>query len=124
MIGIVAQRLTRKLCEHCKEPYEPEEFERKLLSIPDGETPILYRAKGCNKCNGVGYKGRLAILETLRFTAEMDDLLLEGASQHALLEKAIENGFSTMSQSGIRWVLRGKTTLEEISRVVNLTELL
>ncbi len=66
----------------------------------------------------------MAILETLRFTAEMDDLLLEGASQHALLEKAIENGFSTMSQSGIRWVLRGKTTLEEISRVVNLTELL
>jgi len=124
IIGIVAQRLARKLCEHCKEPYEPEDFEKGLLSIPEDERTILYKAKGCDQCNGVGYKGRLAVLETLRFTSEMDDLLLEGASQHALLEKAVANGFSTMAQSGIRWVKQGKTTLEEISRVVNLTELL
>ncbi|BCN93933.1 type II secretion system protein E [Thiomicrorhabdus immobilis] len=124
MIGIVAQRLARKLCKYCKEHYEPEDFERKLLSISDGDNYTLFKAKGCDKCNGVGYKGRLAVLETLRFTSDMDELLLEGASQHALLEKAIENGFSTMAQSGIRWVKQGETTLEEISRVVNLTELL
>ncbi|WP_029408084.1 GspE/PulE family protein [Thiomicrorhabdus sp. Milos-T2] len=124
MIGIVAQRLARKLCKHCKESYEPEEFEKNLLSISEGDNYKLYKAKGCDKCNGVGYKGRLAVLETLRFTSEMDELILEGASQHALLEKAIENGFSTMAQSGIRWVKQGETTLEEISRVVNLTELL
>jgi len=124
MIGIVAQRLARKLCEHCKEPYEPEEFEKNLLSIEVDEQYQLYKSKGCNKCNGVGYKGRLAVLETLRFTSEMDELFLEGASQHALLDKAIENGFSTMAQSGIRWVKQGKTTLDEISRVVNLTELI
>jgi general secretion pathway protein E/type IV pilus assembly protein PilB len=124
MIGIMAQRLARKLCEHCKEPYEPEEFEKQLLSFEPNDEYQLYKAKGCEKCGGVGYKGRLAVLETLRFTSEMDDLFLEGASQHALLEKAIENGFSTMAQSGIRWVKKGKTTLEEISRVVNLTELL
>lgn len=123
LIGIVAQRLARKLCDHCKEPYEPEEYEKKLLSIPKKKSCILYKAKGCEYCGGVGYRGRLAILETLRFTSEMDELLLEGASQHALLEKAMENGFSTMSQSGIRWVKNGKTTLEEISRVVNLTDL-
>lgn len=124
MIGIVAQRLARKLCKHCKTSYEPEPFERKLLAISEGEHYELYKAKGCKKCSGVGYKGRLAVLETLRFTSEMDDLFLEGASQHALLDKAIENGFSTMAQSGIRWVKQGHTTLEEISRVVNLTELL
>lgn len=124
MIGIVAQRLARKLCKHCKISYDPEPFERKLLAISEGESYELYKAKGCEKCNGVGYKGRLAVLETLRFTSEMDDLFLEGASQHALLDKAIENGFSTMAQSGIRWVKQGHTTLEEISRVVNLTELL
>lgn len=124
MIGIVAQRLARKLCKHCKTSYEPEPFERQLLAISEGEHCELYKAKGCEKCNGVGYKGRLAVLETLRFTSEMDDLFLEGASQHALLDKAIENGFSTMAQSGIRWVKQGHTTLEEISRVVNLTELL
>lgn len=124
MIGIVAQRLARKLCKHCKTSYEPEPFERQLLALSEGENYELYKAKGCEKCNGVGYKGRLAVLETLRFTSEMDDLFLEGASQHALLDKAIENGFSTMAQSGIRWVKQGHTTLEEISRVVNLTELL
>lgn len=124
LIGIVAQRLARKLCKHCKEPYEPEDFEKQLLSISKSEASQLFKAKGCDKCNGVGYKGRLAVLETLRFTSEMDELLLEGASQHALLDKAIENGFSTMAQSGVRWVKQGETTLEEISRVVNLTELL
>ncbi|NPA71566.1 MAG: Flp pilus assembly complex ATPase component [Gammaproteobacteria bacterium] len=123
IIGIIAQRLARKLCEHCKEPYQPEEFEQQLLSIPSEEDATLYRAKGCDKCSDVGYKGRLAVLETLRFTTEMDELLLEGASQHALLEKAKENGFSTMAQSGLRWVRQGQTTLEEISRIVNLTEL-
>lgn len=124
LVGIVAQRLARKLCKHCKERYEPEDFEKQLLSISEGDKVKLYKAKGCDKCNGVGYKGRFAVLETMRFTTEMDELLLEGASQQAILEKAIENGFSTMAQSGIRWVKQGETTLEEISRVVNLTELL
>ena len=123
IIGIIAQRLARKLCIHCKTPYQPEEFERQLLSIPEDNNVQLYKSKGCDKCNGIGYKGRLAVLETLRFTSEMDELLLDGASQHALLDKAIQNGFSTMAQSGIRWVRQGETTLEEISRVVNLTEL-
>ena len=124
IIGIIAQRLARKLCVYCKEPYEPEEFEKQLLSIPESETPMLYRATGCDQCNNVGYKGRVAVLETLRFTPEMDELLLEGATQHAILEKAVENGFSTMIQSGIRWVKKGETSLEEISRIVNLTDLL
>ncbi|VAW47830.1 Type II secretion system protein E [hydrothermal vent metagenome] len=124
IIGIIAQRLARKLCVYCKEPYEPEDFERQLLSMSDTDDYTLYRAAGCDQCNNVGYKGRLAVLETLRFTSEMDELLLDGASQHDLLEKAVKNGFSTMVQSGIRWVKQGETSLEEISRIVNLTDLL
>jgi len=124
IIGIIAQRLARKLCAYCKEPYEPEEFEKQLLSFTESDNQTLYRASGCDQCNNVGYKGRLAVLETLRFTPEMDELLLEGASQKALLDKAVENGFSTMAQSGIRWVKQGQTSLEEISRIVNLTDLL
>jgi len=123
IIGIVAQRLARKLCPHCKTPYHPEAFEKKLLGFDESETPTLYRAAGCDACHGVGYKGRLAILETLRFTDEMDAMLLEGESQHKILEQAIEQGFSTMTQSALRWVKLGETTLEEISRVVDLTEL-
>ncbi len=124
IIGIIAQRLARKLCVYCKEPYEPEEFEKQLLSIPESENMTLYRASGCDQCNNLGYKGRVAVLETLRFTQEMDDLLLDGASQHTILEKAVENGFSTMVQSGIRWVKQGQTSLDEIGRIVNLTDLL
>lgn len=123
IIGIVAQRLARKLCSNCKEPYHPEAFEKSLLGFSEDETPTLYKAKGCDACHHQGYKGRLAVLETLRFTEELDALLLDGHSQHEVLEKAIEQGFSTMTNSGLRWVKAGETTLDEISRVVDLTEL-
>lgn len=124
IIGIVAQRLVRKLCSQCKEPYQPESFEKKLLGLEADEEITLYHPKGCSKCNGVGYKGRLALLETMRFNGEMDDLLLEGASQHAILNKAKEKGFIDMAHAGINWVKKGDTTLDEVSRVVDLTELL
>lgn len=123
IIGIVAQRLVRKLCLKCKEAYEPEDFEKELLEFSRESKPILYRPNGCDVCHQQGYKGRLAILETLRFTEELDALLLDGASQKQVLDKAIEQGFSTMTYSGLRWVKAGETTLDEISRVVDLTEL-
>lgn len=123
IIGIMGQRLARKLCKECKEPYYPEEFEKELVGFSKQDNPTLYKAKGCSTCSGSGYKGRLAILETLRFSEEIDSLILDGASQHRILDKAIEQGFSTMLQSALRWVRSGETTLEEISRVVDLTEL-
>ncbi len=124
IVGVVAQRLTRKLCPKCKEPYEAEEYEKGLMGIANDESLTLYRAKGCPHCNDVGYKGRLAILETLRFNKEMDELLLAGASQGAILKEAIDQGFFTMTQSALSWVKQGETSIDEISRVVNLTELL
>lgn len=124
IIGIIAQRLARKLCKKCKEPYEAELYERQIMGIPQGEAVTLYKAKGCPECNNIGYKGRLAVLETMRFTSEMDEMLLAGESQHAILEQAIKQGFSTMAQSALRWVRQGETSIEEVSRVVNLTELL
>ncbi len=123
IIGIVAQRLARKLCVVCKEAYKPEDFEKELLGFSLESSPTLYKACGCSACDQTGYKGRLAILETLRFSAELDALLLDGSSQHKVLEKALEQGFSTMTNSALRWVRSGVITLEEISRVVDLTEL-
>ena len=124
IIGIMGQRLTRKLCVNCKQAYTPEEFERELVGFTkDSSSPTLYKAIGCDVCSGSGYKGRLAILETLRFTDELDELLLNGATQHQILDKALEQGYSTMLQSALRWVRSGSTTLDEISRVVDLTEL-
>jgi len=124
IIGIVAQRLVRKLCKYCKQPYEAEEIEKKLMGVPANDPLTLCTAVGCEHCNDTGYKGRLGLLETLRFNSEMDALLLDGASQTALLEVAYKNGFINMSQAGINWVKAGETTLDEISRVVDLTELI
>ncbi len=124
IIGIVAQRLARKLCPHCKQAYRPEEFEAHLVGLETYDNTVLYKAKGCVHCNHIGYKGRLAILETLRFTGEMDDMLLEGAPTSALLAQAKKQGFRTMAESAIAWVRKGETSLDEISRVVNLTELI
>lgn len=123
IIGIVAQRLVRKLCPECKVAYQPDEFEKQIMGYAPEENPTLYKPCGCDACNGIGYKGRLAVLETLRFSEEMDDLLLAGATQHELLEKAVSQGFNTMLYSALRWVKAGETTLDEISRVVDLTEL-
>jgi len=123
IIGIMAQRLTRRLCPHCREPYEPDAFEKKLVGFNDNEQVVLYKAKGCDLCGGVGFKGRLAVLETLRFNEELDDMLLGQASQHAMLEKALEQGYTSMLHNALRRIRAGETTLEEISRIVDLTEL-
>lgn len=124
VIGILAQRLARRLCPHCKEPYEPDGFEKRIVGSLENQSAMLYRATGCPACNGIGYKGRLAVLEILRFSKEMDDMLLEGASQHDILDKAIEQGFTDLLQNALRWVRSGDTTLDEISRIVDLTELI
>ncbi|MDX1346611.1 MAG: GspE/PulE family protein [Thiomicrorhabdus chilensis] len=124
IIGIIAQRLARKLCKKCKKPYEAEAFERQIMNIPNDESVTLYKAEGCPSCNNIGYQGRLAVLETLRFNSEMDEMLLAGESQHVILDTALKHGFSTMAQSALRWVRQGETSIEEVSRVVNLTELL
>jgi len=124
IVGVVAQRLTRKLCPKCKEPYQAEDYEKQLMGLSSSEALTLYRSKGCSHCNEIGYRGRLAILETLRFNKEMDEMLLAGAPQGEILNEAIDQGFFTMTQSALSWVRQGETSIEEISRVVNLTELL
>ncbi|RUM90393.1 MAG: secretion system protein E [Thiomicrospira sp.] len=123
VIGILAQRLARRLCPLCKEPYEPDGFEKRIVGFSENQSAMLFRATGCPACNGIGYKGRLAVLEILRFSKEMDDLLLEGASQHDILDKAVEQGFTDLLHNALRWVRSGDTTLDEISRIVDLTEL-
>ncbi|WP_044411249.1 GspE/PulE family protein [Thiomicrospira microaerophila] len=125
IIGILAQRLVRRLCSHCKAPYEPDAFEAQLVGFSATDIhQTLYKSKGCPHCNHVGYKGRLAVLETLRFTKEMDNLLLESAPANHLLSLAKKQGFRTLAESAVVWVRKGETTLDEINRIVDLSELL
>lgn len=123
LIGILGQRLVRKLCPDCKTPYHPEPFEKEILGIKPNEEVELYHSQGCDHCGGMGYKGRIAITETLRFSDELDELILAKASQHQIFEMATSQGFRPLLHNALKWVRSGDTTLEEISRVIDLTEL-
>ena len=123
IIGIVAQRLVRRLCPHCKETVIADDVERRLLGLAADEAPVsICRAIGCERCAHQGYKGRLAIMEILKMTAELDELTARRASSRELKNAARAAGFKGIIDDGMRRVLEGVTTLEEVGRVVDLTE--
>ena len=123
LIGIVAQRLVRVLCGHCKEPHEAGDIEKTLLGIAVDTPLTLYRPVGCPQCKGQGYKGRISIMELLRFDAGLDDLLSRSARSPEMLAYAKAHGFKTMAEDGLARVVAGTTALEEVARVVDLTQL-
>ncbi len=121
MIGILGQRLVRRLCEECKQPYAPGDAERRLLGLASNADATLHRPCGCRACGEQGYRGRFALLEVLRFDADMDDLIARRATQKELTEAAIDKGFRSLAADGARHALAGATSLEEVARVVDLT---
>ncbi len=122
IIGIIAQRLIRSLCMSCKEPYALGDLERGLLNlkITDKQKEI-YRPKGCAVCENQGYKGRIALQEVLHFDPDIDELIARKGTQRDLLRMALSKGFKTLADVGAGQVLDGLTSLEEMSRVVDLT---
>ena len=121
IIGIVAQRLVRRLCRHCKQAYAPEEAERKLLGISSSKPILLYREGSCEACNFLGYKGRLGVVEVLKINQELDEMIARVATRKEMHEAAINAGFKDLAEDATRHVLAGTTSLSEISRVVDLT---
>ena len=123
IIGIIAQRLVRRLCMHCRAPFEADALERRLLGVEgDGPAPTIYRAVGCERCAHQGYKGRIAIIELLKMTPALDELVARRVSSRELKTAAAAGGFHSLIDDGVRRVLEGVTTLEEVGRVVDLTE--
>ena len=122
LIGIIAQRLARKLCVECRESYAMGSLERGLLGLKAiDKQQSIYRAKGCRVCENIGYKGRLALVEILTFDSEMDDVLARKGSQSELLRVALSKGFKTLIDVGTSRILDGSSSLEEITRVVDLS---
>jgi type IV pilus assembly protein PilB len=118
---VLAQRLARRLCERCKEPYTPTE--EALASAhfpwePGQELPELYRPVGCAACSKTGYKGRLALHEVMPMSERLERLAVERASGEAIGKAAREEGMETLRSDGLAKVAMGLTTLEEIFRVV------
>ena len=116
--AILAQRLVRIICPHCKEAYTPDEEALLKLGITP-ETPIqqVYKGRGCAKCHHTGYKGRCGIFELLLMDHEMKHMILTTANANAIKEQAIKNGMITLRQDGAMKVLQGITTIEEVFRV-------
>lgn len=124
LIGVIAQRLARKLCEKCRESYSIPigGVERTLLGLKAMDRrQSIYRAKGCKVCDGAGYKGRMALVEILTFDSDMDEVLARKGSQSELLRLALSKGFKRLIEVGSERVLDGTSSLEEITRVVDLS---
>ena len=122
IIGIVAQRLVRRLCPECKKPKEADDIERLLLNVHEGDPATIFEPEGCPQCNHRGYKGRLSLMEVLKMDKDMDELISNRASNRELYEKALSKGFKSLADDGIRYILNGVTSLEEVSRVIDLTD--
>jgi general secretion pathway protein E/type IV pilus assembly protein PilB len=122
VIGIVAQRLVRTLCPKCKTPDAPTPVEAQLLGLGLDEQITIYRPAGCAACEFLGYKGRMAIFELLKFDKGLDELITKNASVNEMNDHAVARGFASMAEDGMRRVRDGLTTVDEISRVVDLTE--
>ncbi|MGE5738461.1 MAG: type II secretion system ATPase GspE [Betaproteobacteria bacterium] len=119
VIGILAQRLVRKLCPHCKEAYValPELVEQMRLRRFSHDRDItLWHAKGCSHCAQTGYTGRLSILEMMPMTDSVRSLVMKHATANELRAEAIRNGMITMYEDGLRKALAGVTTFEEVLR--------
>lgn len=126
----VAQRLVRKLCDHCKEKYKPApetvDVLKKMISLISPKAKIevpkkidfLWRSKGCPKCRGIGYKGRVGIFEILKLTPGVKEKIEKMESAEKITKAALEDGMMTMEQDGIVKTLKGYTSMEELSRVV------
>jgi type II secretory ATPase GspE/PulE/Tfp pilus assembly ATPase PilB-like protein len=127
--AVIAQRLVRKLCPHCKEKYKPAQetiqVMKEMLSLisPKAEIEVpkdikyLWRANGCKECKGLGYKGRLGIFEVMTISEEIRGLIETMATEGEIRNASLENGLITYEQDGILKSLQGETSLEEVQRV-------
>ncbi len=115
LVGVVSQRLVRRICTNCRESYDPDEYEIDLLHLEPGQK--IYRGKGCTDCNEKGYKGRIAIHEIVVMTKKMKSLIEKRASEEEMRQLAVTEGTQMLQDSARDLVLEGITTADELNRV-------
>ena len=119
-VGVIAQRLARRLCQHCKEPYAAPATAAGFFNLPEGST--LYRGRGCTACAGKGVKGRVGIYEVLSMTPALRQLVSSGAPAEAIHEGALKEGMIDLRGYSARLLLEGLTTIEEVTSVVSVRD--
>ncbi len=116
LIGVMAQRLVRRVCTHCK----VEDFKNKEIALEFNISNTLYRGEGCEHCSYTGYLGRIAIFELLIINDEIREMIMEKATTRELRQKAIELGMRTLREDGLEKVKQGITTIDEVLRVTQV----
>ncbi|HAU29213.1 MAG TPA: secretion system protein E [Rhodospirillaceae bacterium] len=122
IILVMAQRLIRRLCRDCRQSYTADARECGIIGVDAATPPTLYKAVGCPKCRNTGYKGRTAVVEVVPFTSALDELVSENATRGTILKQARNEGVETMQENGLRKVLGGETSLEELIGTINMVE--
>lgn len=116
VIGIIAQRLVRRLCPHCKREHILTDEEMKVMEIPAGRRITVYEPCGCEQCDNAGYKGRIGIYEIMTVTPKLKSLISKGATAEVLKEQAQADGMHTLRESAVNLVLEGVTSYHEMLR--------
>ncbi len=117
LTAVVAQRLVRRLCSHCRVPYKPEDAELELLGLSRNQVDVLYHPKGCEHCNDQGYEGRLGIYEIIEMDAKLRSMVHDNAREQDIENYAFSNS-TTLQACGVEHVRNGLTSSEEVLRVV------
>ncbi|EDP74518.1 type II secretion system ATPase GspE [Hydrogenivirga sp. 128-5-R1-1] len=115
--GVIAQRLVRRICQHCKEPYKPDDEELKELGV-EGYEGEFYRGRGCDQCLGTGYRGRIGVYEVLELDEDLKALITRTQDSNEIKKVAREKGYKTMLEDGIEKVKKGITTSSELLSVI------
>ncbi len=122
IVGIVAQRLIRKLCNNCKEPYMATDYEKKLLGVDINKDLTLYKPVGCPKCSGTGYKGRTGLFEIMEINHNIRELISNRESFDKIREESIKNGMKTLFESGSEIVKGGVSSINELMRITLISK--
>ena len=120
LLGVVAQRLVRRLCSSCRRQYTPEAETLRALNISEADAArhVFYRAVGCEECNNTGYRGRIAIYELMKVNDKIRRLIAQNGGEDLVREAAVSSGMLTLGEDGLAKVKAGVTTAEELLRVV------
>ncbi|MFC1894617.1 type II secretion system ATPase GspE [Candidatus Dependentiae bacterium] len=124
LVCVMSQRLIRKLCDKCKQPYQPDKEMLSKIGLTSAQAAgiTFYKAVGCDECINVGFKGRLAIFEVMSIDDEIAHLIVERVDSSVIKRKALEKGMTTLGQDGIRYIKEGKTTIDEVLSVAFIEE--
>ena len=122
LVGIIAQRLVRRLCPECKEPYEADEEEKRVLKVPQNEPLKLYKACGCEACGNTGYYGRIGVYEIMPISRKIKKLIASGANADEITAQAVTEGMNTLRMSASNYVKQGLTSFSEMMKITYETD--